>query len=199
MKYRGCSLIVAVMVSGVVSANVWDDVQATVTKKDLSGLKNLICKNPSVTTTIFDSGRTILMAAAAENWVQGVECCVENGALVDQVDAEKRTALIHATSNGSIDAVRELLRLKSNINVQDAYKSTPTHYALTKFVSARKKGDPVAGKSSNALDVIHVLLSAKPNQFLQDATGTSVHAMIKYGLKSEDAALILSGIPGSKL
>lgn len=72
---------------------------------------------------------TPLMIAAGKGNLEIVRLLVQNGAIIEQPDKFKRTALTHAVMNGSVPVASYLLYLGADPNHADSSGNTLVHYA----------------------------------------------------------------------
>jgi ankyrin repeat protein len=58
-----------------------------------------------------------------------LEQLIATGITLDETDDDGRTALIHATIEADLEAVRVLIRAGARVNLADAHGFTPLHFA----------------------------------------------------------------------
>ena len=76
-----------------------------------------------------ETGRTALMIAAQNDYLDTVKVLVENGAALNTKDRHKTTPLMQAASNGNLNIVKYLVKNGAKINAKDDWRS-PLLYAI---------------------------------------------------------------------
>lgn len=77
---------------------------------------------------------TILMLACEKGYLEIVQKLLDSGALLDQRDKKKRTALFYAieSSAQNVDVVQELINRKTDVNASSIYGISPLLLAAEK-------------------------------------------------------------------
>jgi len=117
---------------------------------------------------------------------------IAQGADVDALDREGRTALFYAARDGDLEVAEELIRHGANVNARDKNESTPLHFAANSYRTgvadvlikhgAKIDAQDVHGNpplfravfaSRGRGDMTKLLLSAGANRTLKNKSGVS--------------------------
>lgn len=98
-----------------------------------------------------NDGKTALIRAAQEGYVEIVKHLIEAGVNLDTKDNYETTALIWAVINGYVEIVKYMVEAGTGINIQDKEGKTAIHWAIEKGCKDIEKELMITTKSMDAL------------------------------------------------
>ena len=98
----------------------------------------------------YSNGKTLLMYAAQDNDMAGVEDLVKKGAKLDIQDEKGMTALMYASKNSNYDMANVLVQKGASVEIEDNEKKTAMNYAL--LGNNRQLADLLEGRSRDYVD-----------------------------------------------
>lgn len=134
---------------------------------DYVGLRSELLKGASPNLSD-DTGLTLMMYAARDEFTDMIELLVQNDASLSAVDRDGNTALHWAVIQGRYGSVDTLVSLGANVNIQNRRGETP-------LMVAAREGDR---------DIVELILNAEPDFTIRDYSGRSA---LDYARNSRDS------------
>lgn len=108
----------------------------TVAREDLTWTRFLLQEdaNPNIAD---NAGRTPLILAAQQGWIEGVSALIEGGARIDVANRTGETPLIYAVHSRNIDMIEVLMEAGANPDRTDNTGRSAREYASMPGVPAR--------------------------------------------------------------
>eukprot|EP00054_Salpingoeca_dolichothecata_P019281 m.119714 g.119714 ORF g.119714 m.119714 type:complete len:281 (+) comp23194_c0_seq3:3-845(+) len=142
---------------------------------DLAAVKAAVLTSPAVVNHPFMSTWTPLMLASFKGYVEIVEFLLANGAKVDLIDKDLRTALFYACEQCHCPVANILLAHNADPNLTDGSRRTPLFFTCEGSLSL----------TSSKLELSRTLIAHGANINIRDTRGQTV-LHISIGLREQD-------------